>query len=62
MCSQRAGACRPEAWSCDTDFEDVVVLTGDDQDLRASAGVEDLAGRQRLQAGHGQALVLTAAG
>lgn len=51
-----------EAWSCDADFENMVIFAGDDQDLHASAGVEDLAGRQRLQPGHRQAFVLAAGG
>lgn len=38
----------------------MVVLAGDDQDLRARAGVEGLAGGQRPEPGHGQALVLAA--
>jgi hypothetical protein len=37
-------------------------LTGNDQDLRSSAGVEDLASGQRLEPGHGQAFVLTTGG
>lgn len=50
----------PWAWSRDTDFENMVVLAGNDQDLRARAGVEGLAGGQRPEPGHGQALVLAA--
>lgn len=49
-----------QAWSCDTDFKNMVVFAGDDQDLHARAGVEDLAGWQRLQPGHRQAFVLAA--
>lgn len=56
------GARWPRAWSRDADFENVVVSAGDDQHLRAHAGVDDLAGRQRLQPGHGQASVLAAGG
>lgn len=40
----------------------MVVFAGEDQDLHACAGVEDLAGRQRLEPGHGQAFVLAAGG
>lgn len=40
----------------------MVIFAGDDQDLHARAGVEDLAGRQCLKPGHGQALVLAAGG
>lgn len=46
--------------SGNTDFQDVVVLTGNDQDLHASAGVEDLASGQCLEPGHGQALMFAA--
>lgn len=46
--------------SGNTDFQDVVVLTGNDQNLHSSAGVEDLASRQCLEPGHGQAFVLAA--
>ena len=46
--------------SCDADFENVVVFTGDDQDLRARARVEGLARGQCSEPGHGQALVLAA--
>lgn len=48
------------ARSGDTDFQDVVVLTGNDQDLHASAGVEDLASGQCLEPRHRQAFVLAA--
>lgn len=58
--AQARGVGRPEASSCDTDFEDMVVSAGDDQDLCPCAGVEDLARQQRLEPRHGQALVLAA--
>lgn len=40
----------------------MVIFAGDDQDLHARAGVEDLAGRQHLQPRHGQAFGLAAGG
>lgn len=62
MHSRWGWACSPAEGSCDTDFQNMVVFAGDDQDLHARAGVEDLTGRQRLQPGHGQAFMLTAGG
>lgn len=43
--------------SCDIDFQNVIIFAGNDKDLHARAGVEDLSRGKWLEPGHGQTFV-----